>query len=95
MRQHPNDFTSFELDKDEFLAGITYSIAQRAVLQNLLSEAATEKVNLKVNTHHVEEFIQREAELQGRMYILRYLLEAQSEMEVALNPNTNPVEEIN
>lgn len=83
-----NDFTSYNLTEEEIAAGSILSPLQMAVLQNDLSEAAHQKVQLKVDGTNVTGFIQTEAELAGRLLILRYILD-RSEQAKQLHLTTN------
>jgi len=83
-----NDFTSYKLTEEEIAAGSILSPLQMAVLQNDLSEAAHQKVQLKVDGTNVTGFIQKEAELAGRLLILRYILD-RSEQAKQLHLTTN------
>lgn len=69
-----SSFVSYQLTEEEFNDGSAFTVTQRAVLQNLLSEAAEEKVALTFDPKNPEGFVQQEAELQGKIGILKYLL---------------------
>lgn len=47
-------------------------------IQNLISAAAEEKLNMKFDPSNTLAFAQREAELQGQIGILKYLVELAS-----------------
>lgn len=84
----PNIFTAYTLTEEEIAAGSVLSELQMAVLQNDLAEAAQQKVHLKVNSANVTEFIQKEAELAGRILILTYVLErSNAAMQAVLDSN--------
>ena len=74
MNQVLNDFSSYELTEEEVTEATTFTAVQRAYFQNLLSEAATSKVNLTYDPSNPLHFAQREAELQGEIGLLRHLL---------------------
>lgn len=67
-------FTSWILSDEESEMGSNFSTHQRQFIQNLISEYAHEKVKLTFN----EENKQREAELQGSILALQYLLDYHS-----------------
>lgn len=69
-----SSFFSFKLTEQEIAAGSSYSTEQRAFIQNLISEAAEEKVALTYDPHNPLRFTQQEAELQGKIGILKYML---------------------
>lgn len=74
LPQEPNTFTSYVLTDEQQLESVNFSTLQRAFLQNLLTVAATRKVNLKVDPADLQGYIQREAELASEITLLRYLL---------------------
>lgn len=73
--QIQNRFTSWELSETEAQLGFLYSDLQRCNIQNLISEAAEAKISLTFDPTNPIAFAQREAELQGQIGILEYLLE--------------------
>ncbi len=73
-----SSFVKFNLTKDEFAIGCCFTPEQRAVIQNLIADAAEEKVALTYDPLNPLQFTQVEAELQGKIGILKYLLELQS-----------------
>lgn len=64
-------FTSWVLSPEELEMGSNFSTTQRQFIQNLISEYAHEKVKLTF----AEENKQREAELQGAILSLQYILD--------------------
>ena len=70
-----NRFTSWELTPEEVQQGYIQTDPQTKVLQNLLSDYATEKVSLKYDPSNPLGFVQAEAELQGKITLLEYLLD--------------------
>lgn len=73
--QIPNRFTSWKLSETERQLGFLYSDLQLCNIQNLILEAAEAKISLTLDPLNPFEFVQREAELQGQIGILEYLLE--------------------
>jgi len=69
-----NQFTQHQLTNEELLAGYYLSPEQRAVIQNDIAEAAMQKVMLKFDPSNPMEFVQKEAELAGRILILTHML---------------------
>lgn len=74
MQILPNDFTSYELTEEELNEALNFTVAQKAHLQNLLSDAAISKLNLHYDATNPLVFAQQEAELTGQIGILRHLL---------------------
>lgn len=77
-----NDFSTFELTEIEQREGKILTVAQVMSIQNQLSEAAIRKLNLKFDTKDHLAFVQEEAELQGVINTLRFLL---TESQFAVN----------
>ena len=71
-------FTKWDLEPIEHKSGSTYNLLQQMVIQNLICDAAEQKVALTFDPQNPIQFAQQEAELQGKIGILEYLL-AQSE----------------
>ena len=69
-----SSFITYTLTPAQVAAGSTFTHDQRAVIQNLIGDAAEEKLNLTFDPSHPQIFIQREAELMGQIGILKYLL---------------------
>ncbi len=76
----PTLFTKYILTDEEELAGTAFSTSQRCVMQNLIAEAAEEKVRLTFDPLNPNAFIQREAELQGAIHTLSSLLARNDEL---------------
>jgi len=72
-------FTKYILTDEEELAGIQFTTEQRMYIQNIIADAAEEKVRLTFDPTNSHLFIQREAELQGTIRTLSNLLQAQDE----------------
>ena len=83
----PNIFTSYVLTPDELKSGQSLSLVQIRVMQNLMSEAAQERVNLIYDPLNPLLFVQRDAELKGQIGILTYLINYSNEI--------NEINEIN
>ena len=80
----PTLFSKFILTDEEELAGTAFSISQRCVMQNLIAQAAEEKVRLTFDPLNPNAFIQREAELQGAIITLSNLLARNDELTAAM-----------
>lgn len=79
-----NRFSSFSLTEEELRTGSIFTEFQKCVIQNILSDFAIEKTNLLYDPEHPLVFVQREAELQGKIIILQHLLDC-SDAAVAEN----------
>ena len=69
-----NLFQTFELSDEEILSGQTLSSTQKKVIQNEISALANQKILLKVDPANIHVFIQQEAEMQGRILALQWLI---------------------
>ena len=69
-----SSFISYNLTGKDLESAYAFSTEQRALLQNLLAEAAEEKIALTFDPLNPQGFVQQEAELQGKIGILRYIL---------------------
>jgi hypothetical protein len=67
-------FISWTLSQEELEMGCNFSSTQRQFIQNLISEYAHEKVKLTFSKGNK----QREAELQGSILALQYILDSYS-----------------
>lgn len=76
MQLLPNTFTLYSFTSEEEIIANTFSEIQLARLRNELALVAQEKVNLKYDPEHPMQFLQQEAELQGKMGVLNYLIQA-------------------
>lgn len=67
-------FQSWELTLEERAIGYTLSPEQQAVIQNDIAISAIQKLQLKYDPSNPQEFLQKEAELQGTILTLQYML---------------------
>lgn len=67
--------TRFQLTDAEQTLGCILTTNQKYVLHNMLADAAEEKVALKFDPLNPVSFAQQEAELQGKIGIIKYILE--------------------
>lgn len=72
--QKPNKFTEYALTPQEVIIGSTYNELQLCVLHNELANAANTKLNMKYKGADIE-ILQEEAELQGRINALDWLIQ--------------------
>ena len=74
----PSTFTRYSLTQEEESAGQQLTTANLYMIQNLICDAAEEKLALKFDPLNPLVFAQREAELQGQIGILKLLVELAS-----------------
>jgi tRNA G18 (ribose-2'-O)-methylase SpoU len=72
-------FLKYELNDDEKRIAHLFTQENIYGIKNLIAQAAEEKITLKFDPDKVMAFVQREAELQGQINILNYLLQLHEE----------------
>ena len=93
MNLLPSLFSRYSLTDAELLEGTLLNSNQKAVVQNLLADSVEEKILLKFDPMNIAAFQQREAELQGQIGILKYLIAISEETEEVIrtkNLNQQP-----
>lgn len=83
----PSPFCSYQLSELEFNQGSILTTLQKQCIQNQISEAAIKKLNLKVDPLNPLSNLQQEAELQGTILSLQYLLTLSESAELKLSAN--------
>ena len=84
-----NSFTSWNLTQEELRMGSIFTDLNLKLIQNEISIAAHEKLNLTFNPLNPNEFIQMEAELGGKIRALQYLLDLHNHAVQPIAINTN------
>lgn len=74
-RALPNSFTKYQLTEEEQLSGQVLTTSNYHVVQNLIADAAESRLALTYDPSNPLTFVQREAELQGQIGVLKLLLE--------------------
>ena len=74
----PSTFTRYQLTPEEIQSGQALTTNNLYLMQNLICDAAEEKLALKYDPTNPMAFAQREAELQGQIGILKLLVELAS-----------------
>lgn len=80
-----SSFIKYELTAEEFITGTHLSLETRAVVQNLIADYAEEMITLTYDPSNPQRFLQAEAELQGKIGILKYLLSLESQSKPEVN----------
>jgi len=86
-------FTSYDLSAKDTIEGQILSTLQEAVLQNELVGLAEEKLNLKYDANNPLTYLQREAELQGQIGLLIYLIEVSNCSKLGLQDKASGIYE--
>jgi hypothetical protein len=71
----PHQFQKFELSEEEQRAGQALSLASKAVIHNLIVDAAEKKIGLTLDPLNINSYVQEEAYLRGQIDVLQYLLD--------------------
>lgn len=79
-------FQSWELSRQEFLTGSILTTLQTQCIQNQIVQIAHEKMLLKFDPNNVLSYAQQEAELQGKLIALQYLISMSEEAAKELDP---------
>ena len=82
---HTNPFQGWILSPEEQLQGQVLTSLQKQVIHNERTAYLSMRVNLKFDPEHPLKFQQEDAELQGKIGALSYLLEMSIIAETTLN----------
>lgn len=82
---HNNPFQGWILSPEELLQGQVLTSLQKQVIQNERATLASKRISLRFDPEHPLKFQQEDAELQGQIGILSYLLEMSIVAETTLN----------
>lgn len=74
-------FTKFQLNEQEQRLGQQLTSLNVAVIQNIRSGIAEEKIRLTFNPEKVLEFTQNEAYMRGQLDILSYILDCNEDSQ--------------
>ena len=87
MKIISSTFTKYELTKSEQQSGSIFNDSQLAVLHNMRTDYAEQKLNLVFNPSNPIDFAQQEAFLAGQIQLLGYLIDTSAESQKAvINP---------
>lgn len=80
-QKYHNTFTTYTLSEAETREGHKLNTLTVAVIHNLRTSIAEEKLALKVNPESINTFLQQEAYLAGQLEILNYILQCNEESQ--------------
>lgn len=80
--QTNSTFTRYQLSEDEAKESMKLTQLNLYMIQNLICDAAEEKIGLKFDPLNPLQFAQREAELQGHIGILKLIVEMSSSTSI-------------
>lgn len=78
-----NSFQSWILTPEEFTQGSILTSLQKQCIQNQITQLAEEKLSLTFDPTNPQKFLQQEAELQGSIKSLKYLLTLSEQAETS------------
>lgn len=79
-----SQFVEYEFSEAEIETLPGFSLEQRQFLQNELAAAVSEKVALQYDPEHPQKFLQTEAEIHGKMNVLKYLLSLNPKLQIEI-----------
>ena len=85
-----SSFVSYTLSADELTIGSTLTTLQKQCIQNQICSLAEQKLSLKYTPENPMLFLQQEAELQGQLNALKYLIILSENAEASLTQSANP-----
>ena len=85
-----SSFISYDLTEDELLFGSILSIGHKQCIQNQISSLAEQRISLRYTPETPMTFVQQDAELQGQIIALKYLitLSDSAEQQLLSSPTT-------
>jgi len=81
-----NLFQSWELSRQEYLTGSILTTLQIQCVQNQIAQVMQQKTMLKFTPDNIVAYAQQEAELQGQLIALQFLLSTSDEANRELMP---------
>ena len=89
---NPNSiFQSWIFNVEDAKVAPILSLLQTQHIQNQIAQTAAEKTLLKFTPDDVQTFLQREAELQGQLMALQYLITLSEEAEKLYDPGASQI----
>jgi len=79
-----SSFISYNLSEDEILFGSVLALGQKQCIQNQISVLAEQRISLRYTPDSPMTFVQQDAELQGQIIALRYLITLSDSAETQL-----------
>lgn len=89
MQLIPHSFNKYLLTDEETKSGHILTESNKAVIQNLISDAAQSKINLVLDPQKINEYVQQESFLKGQIEILNYLLDMHETLMQDIQTNQN------
>ena len=93
MQLIPHSFNKYLLTEEETKSGHILTESNKAVIQNLISDAAQSKINLVLDPQKINEYVQQESFLKGQIEILNYLLDMHDTLMLSIQNNPNQLGE--
>lgn len=93
MQLIPHSFNKYLLTDEETKSGHILTESNKAVIQNLIADAAQSKINLVLDPQKLNEYVQQESFLKGQIEILNYLLDMHQSLLENIQNNSNQLGE--
>lgn len=79
-----NEFTQYELTRQELLTGSVLTTTQKQFIQSQIAMIAQSRLSLVPDPNNYSSFIQTESHYKGQMDALKYLLDCSDSSELEL-----------
>lgn len=79
-----SSFLRYDLTPEELLVGSILTTLHIQCIQNQIAEAAEQRINIRIDPQNPLASLQEEAELQGRILALKYLITLSENAEAQL-----------
>lgn len=90
MQLVPHSFNKYLLTDEETRSGHILTESNKAIVQNLIADAAQSKLNLILDPLNINAYVQQESYLKGQIDILNYLLDMHdTSLESAMSAQNN------
>ena len=93
MQLIPHSFNKYLLTDEETRSGHILTESNKAVIQNLIADAAQGKINLTLDPQNLNAYIQQESFLKGQIEILNYLLDMHDTLLQSIQTNSTQLGE--
>ena len=84
-----SSFIRYVLTDDELTVGSIFTTLHKQCIQNQIAEAAEQRINIRLDPVNPLLSLQEDAELQGRILALKYLIQLSDSAELQLQQSAN------
>jgi hypothetical protein len=79
-----SSFIRYTLTEDELTVGSILTTLHKQCIQNQIAEAAEQRISIRMDPQNPLQSLQEDAELQGRILALKYLIQLSDSAELQL-----------